>query len=177
MRITWNNGTKCLGRCLGHSKPLVNIGFLPLYHSKISLIYISRMDGLGYCKLLSGCQFAPSIVSHISFLELSWQIVRNLLAKIEALALLVLEIGSQKSKSRCLQDRGPSRGSSRDFIPCLFQFLMAVGIPGLVVAHSNLCLCLYITFSCLSNLSHVSLVRTCIMGFRGHQGLPWWLRW
>ena len=89
MRITWNNGTKCLGRCLGHSKPLVNIGFLPLYHSKISLIYISRMDGLGYCKLLSGCQFAPSIVSHISFLELSWQIMRNLLAKIEALALLV----------------------------------------------------------------------------------------
>ena len=41
----------------------------------------------------------------------------------------------------CLQDHGPSRGSSRGFIPCLFQLLMAVGIPGLAVAHSNLCLC------------------------------------
>ena len=51
------------------------------------------------------------------------------------------EISITDLKSRYCQGHTSSGGSRRESVPCLFQLLVAAGIPWLWLHHFNLCLC------------------------------------
>ena len=67
----------------------------------------------------------------------------------EIYSLTVLK--ARNVNSACWPGCAPSRGSRGDFVLCLFQLRVVADIPWLVVAPSDLCLCLHMasSFVCL----------------------------